>query len=59
MKSVTSPEEIQILDQLIQEIWPEVYTKIIGADQVAYMLRTFQSKEKIERHAAYHKKIST
>lgn len=49
IKPVTSPEEIQTLDQVIQEIWPEVYTKIIGADQVAYMLRTFQSKENIEQ----------
>lgn len=48
IKPVTSAEEIQVLDQIIQEIWPEVYTKIIGADQVAYMLRTFQSKENIE-----------
>lgn len=48
IKSVTSSKEIQVLDQVIQEIWPEVYTPIIGAAQVAYMLRTFQSKEKIE-----------
>jgi len=45
LKSVTTPEDIQLVVQLAKEIWTEHYTSIIGAPQVHYMLTNLQSKE--------------
>lgn len=38
-----------IVDQLVKEIWPEIYTPIIGEEQVNYMLETYQSLENIQK----------
>ena len=40
---IETKEEVEKLYQVIKQIWPEVFTPIIGADQVDYMLRTYQS----------------
>ncbi|WP_438763660.1 GNAT family N-acetyltransferase [Enterococcus sp. AZ194] len=45
--AVKTNDEVDALYAVIKEIWPEVFTPIIGADQVAYMLRTYQSPENI------------
>lgn len=34
----------------MQEIWPEIYIPIIGEEQVAYMLATYQSLENIQKN---------
>jgi len=47
-KIIQSPEDFQTLDRLIKEIWPEVFTPIIGSDQVAYMLAHYQSPAAIQ-----------
>ena len=47
-KIIQSPEDFQMLDRLIKEIWPEVFTPIIGSDQVAYMLAHYQSPAAIQ-----------
>ena len=44
---IETKEEVEKLYQVIKQIWPEVFTPIIGADQVDYMLRTYQSPENI------------
>jgi len=44
---VLSEKHIEIVESLAKEIWTEHYTPIIGEGQVAYMLRSFQSKRAI------------
>lgn len=46
-KKVMTKEEVEELHPLIQEIWSEVFTPIIGSEQVTYMLATYQSVETI------------
>ncbi|MCL2735403.1 MAG: GNAT family N-acetyltransferase [Propionibacteriaceae bacterium] len=40
-------EEGRVIAALAKEIWTEHYTPLIGADQVAYMLSTVQSPQRI------------
>lgn len=47
LKPVTT-EELDLLMPLVREIWTEVFTPIIGSDQVDYMLANYQSKENIQ-----------
>ena len=49
IKSVQSPEAIQIVAKLASIIWNEYYVPIIGQEQVNYMLDTFQSADAIEK----------
>jgi len=51
-EGVKSPEQTQRVANLAKEIWPEVFTPIIGAAQVAYMLAKFQSAEAIDSQLA-------
>ena len=46
--AVHSPEEVTALFEVVQEIWQEVFTPIIGEKQVAYMLKNYQSIEMIQ-----------
>ncbi|KAF1299647.1 GCN5 family acetyltransferase [Enterococcus sp. JM4C] len=46
-QAINTQEEVAELYETIKVIWPEVFTPIIGAEQVAYMLRTYQSPENI------------
>ena len=48
-QKVETTETLTTLSDLIQIIWPEVFTPVIGAAQVAYMLATYQSVEQIKR----------
>ena len=48
-QKVETTETLATLSDLIQIIWPEVFTPVIGAAQVAYMLATYQSVEQIKR----------
>lgn len=52
LKPVKSVEQIQELFTVLQEIWKEVFTPIIGAEQVAYMLTNYQSIENITEEIA-------
>lgn len=47
MKNITSIEEIEQLYRVLKEIWEEVFTPIIGASQVSYMMKHYQSVENI------------
>jgi hypothetical protein len=47
-KKVETTETMAILSDLILVIWPEVFTPVIGATQVAYMLDTYQSIDQIK-----------
>jgi len=38
---------IDEVERLARQIWPEYYTPLIGARQVAYMLERFQSREAV------------
>jgi len=49
IKSVHSEKEIQIVADLASIIWNEYYIPIIGQEQVDYMVKTFQSKEVVEK----------
>ena len=40
---VKNEKDLAVLMPLLKEIWSEVFTPIIGADQVAYMLANYQS----------------
>ena len=45
---VKNEKDLAVLMPLLKEIWAEVFTPIIGADQVAYMLANYQSQANIE-----------
>lgn len=45
---VKSPDEVNELFHVVQEIWQEVFTPIIGKEQVTYMLKNYQSIENIQ-----------
>lgn len=45
---IQSTEEVTQLFDVVQEIWQEVFTPIIGEEQVAYMLKNYQSVEMIQ-----------
>lgn len=45
---VKNEKDLAVLMPLLREIWSEVFTPIIGADQVAYMLANYQSQANIE-----------
>jgi GNAT superfamily N-acetyltransferase len=47
-KEIKTEAEIDRLLALINEIWSEVFTPIIGKDQVEYMLVHYQGREAIE-----------
>ncbi|MCP4176583.1 MAG: GNAT family N-acetyltransferase [bacterium] len=47
IKTVKNKAEIDDLVLLAKEIWEEHYTKIIGTEQVNYMLDKFQSTETV------------
>jgi ribosomal protein S18 acetylase RimI-like enzyme len=44
---VSTEYQIGIIESLAKEIWTEHYISIIGAEQVDYMLKRFQSKQAI------------
>jgi len=48
IEPVVLPVDIAELSQLAEVIWREHFTSIIGAPQVEYMLKTFQSAKAIE-----------
>lgn len=48
IKRVQTGEEVVRVAALAREIWSEHYVKIIGQEQVDYMLATFQSAEAIQ-----------
>ena len=49
---VTSPEEIERVARLAEQIWREHFTPLIGRAQVAYMLDKFQSVHAITEQIA-------
>ncbi|WP_314059784.1 GNAT family N-acetyltransferase [uncultured Vagococcus sp.] len=49
LDSITREEQVASLIPLVQEIWREWYTPIIGKEQVDYMLNEFQSYQEILR----------
>ncbi len=59
MVPVTSDAEIEAVAALARETWETHYTPIIGADQVRYMLDTFQSpaaiREQIGKGYEYYR----
>ncbi len=46
-KAVSS-EEFILIEKMAEDIWHQHYTPIIGSAQVKYMLKNFQTAEKIE-----------
>lgn len=57
-KMVEQVEEIEKVASLAREIWTEHYTRIIGQEQVEYMLKNFQStvaiKDQIQKGVLYY-----
>ncbi len=55
--AVESTEQIETVAHLAKQIWEQHFTPIIGANQVAYMLKNFQSsraiQEQINQGAVY------
>ncbi|CCK20407.1 hypothetical protein BN193_09340 [Lactococcus raffinolactis 4877] len=47
-KKVETTETMATLSDLIQVIWSEVFTPVLGATQVDYMLDTYQSIDQIK-----------
>ena len=43
IKQVSSNSELAAIEKIAQSIWRQHYTPIIGAEQVEYMLKKFQS----------------
>ena len=54
-KQVKISQDIDILIDLIQEIWPEVFIPIIGKAQVDYMLVHYQGKDVISKEIEHGK----
>jgi GNAT superfamily N-acetyltransferase len=50
--AVKEAAELQQLMPIIDEVWHEVFTPIIGKEQVAYMLANYQAKANIETELA-------
>lgn len=50
--AVQSESDVQQLFDVVQDIWQEVFTPIIGEEQVAYMLKNYQSIENIQSEIA-------
>jgi ribosomal protein S18 acetylase RimI-like enzyme len=46
-REIKTADEIDRLESLINEIWPEVFIPIIGREQVDYMLVHYQGKDVI------------
>lgn len=46
---VSEAKDFKTIEDLAREIWEEHYTPIIGAEQVEYMLRNFQSADAVEK----------
>jgi ribosomal protein S18 acetylase RimI-like enzyme len=44
---VASDKQIEIVESLAKEIWAEYYVPIIGEKQVAYMVRSYQTRQAI------------
>ncbi len=51
-RAVQTEAELAVLHPVIENIWREVFTPIIGSEQVAYMLKHYQGKENIRREMA-------
>ncbi|MBP1044499.1 GNAT family N-acetyltransferase [Vagococcus sp. BWB3-3] len=49
LAAITTEAQVEALIPLVQEIWREWYSPIIGTTQVDYMLREFQSYQEIWR----------
>ena len=49
IRVVHTLEEIQEVHRLVEKIWPEIYTPVIGSEQVAYMLENYQSFKVIQK----------
>ncbi len=47
-RKISTPEEFTALADFARGIWEEHFTKIIGAEQVGYMLEKFQSAPAME-----------
>ncbi|EOT38058.1 GNAT family N-acetyltransferase [Enterococcus columbae] len=52
LKTVTTSQDLALLMPLVQEIWTEVFTPIIGEKQVTYMLNNYQSQANIQQEQA-------
>ncbi|MHC5269830.1 GNAT family N-acetyltransferase [Enterococcus sp. LJL98] len=52
IEPVSTLQDARIIDELVQEIWPEIYIPVIGEEQVNYMLKTYQSLENIQQDIA-------
>jgi len=44
-QKITTQEQLDDFYPALEEIWQEVFTPIIGSEQVEYMLENYQSKE--------------
>ncbi|MDT0553790.1 GNAT family N-acetyltransferase [Urechidicola vernalis] len=55
LKVVDTREDILMVEKLAKEVWEQHYTPIIGEEQVAYMLKKFQSANTMteQLHAGY------
>lgn len=53
-RPVESPEEVERLASLADEIWHEYWPALIGEDQTDYMVEQFQSLGAIKRDMAEH-----
>jgi Acetyltransferases len=45
---VKTEDDKDILENLVQEIWPETYLDIIGKEKVDYMMENFQTRRNID-----------
>ena len=54
MKKVEPVHDLDALAEMAHDIWFEYWPAHIGADQTAYMVEQFQSKDAIARDIAEH-----
>lgn len=51
-REVETQTDLTILHDAIKVIWPEVFTSILGEEEVAYMVKNYQSIDKIKTEIA-------
>ena len=51
-REVETQTDLAILHDAIKVIWPEVFTSILGEEEVTYMVKNYQSIDKITTEIA-------
>ncbi len=56
IRALKTPEELQIVRDIAERIWPETFREILSSEQLTYMMRMMYAPEVMEKELAngYH-----